>query len=227
MIKIKHDHFYGSQEKHDIQLTRLSLDTTDLNETEALENGWLLFNNKWYSCRSVRIDISKFHTKKYLPDTFETQFTIYDLDPIKKIYKEYIEYKKFEESYDIFTDMNRSIWMIVRDEGRPVAFTKFIKYKDGLESQFSAWNYHKPKLSVGKLMIIYEVWYAKALGLDYLYIGQGYESGSLYKTTFPGFQWWTGEQWSEDTSVYKQLCSRDSTINTLDDLAKAYNDAQT
>ena len=55
-----------------------------------------------------------------------------------------------------------------------------------------------------------------------LFRSQGYERGSMYKTAFNGFEWWTGDEWSTDKSRYEKLCARDSTINTLQDLAKVY-----
>ena len=225
MISFQYEHFYGSQEKHDIQLVKLKLDTENLNETEALENGWLIHNNEWYASRSVRIKISDYVMRHELPNTISYQFTTYDLEPIKDIYEQYKEYKKFDEDFDIFCDPDRSIWLIAKDNDVPVAFTKFIKYKDGLESQFTCWNYHNPKLSLGKNIVDMEIWYASARGLEYLYIGQGYENGSKYKSQYPGFQWWTGSEWSTDKDRYKKICARDSNINTLQDLSKMYSNA--
>jgi hypothetical protein len=51
-----------------------------------------------------------------------------------------------------------------------------------------------------------------SLGLDYLYLGPGYEKGSVYKSRFPGFEWWTGEVWSLDTVAYTSLCERDTKV---------------
>ena len=225
MIKYKYEHFYGSQEKHDIQLVKLKLDTTNLNETEALENGWLIHNNEWYASRSVRIKIDEYVMRHQLPNTITYQFTTYDLDPIKQIYQQYKDYKKFDEDFNIFGDKERTVWLIARDNDVPVAFTKFLRYKDGIESQFTCWNYHNPKLTLGKNIVDMEVWYASALALDYLYIGQGYENGSKYKSQYPGFQWWTGSEWSTNKEQYKRLCASDSNINTIQDLSELYSNA--
>jgi arginyl-tRNA--protein-N-Asp/Glu arginylyltransferase len=226
MIKINYEHFYGSQERYDIQLVKMKLDQSVLSsETEALENGWLIHNNEWYASRSVRIKLDEYKMRHELPNTITYQFTTYDLEPIKKIYAEYKAYKKFDEDFDIFSDSERAVWLIVKDDEVPVAFTKFIRYNDGIESQFTCWNYHNPKLSIGKNIVDMEVWYTSALQLDYLYIGQGYEKGSIYKSQYPGFQWWTGTEWSTNKARYKELCSRDSNINTIQDLSKTYSDA--
>jgi hypothetical protein len=223
MIKIKYNHFYGSQEKHDIQLVKLSLEQEDLSEIEALENGWLIHDKEWYACRSTRLKVDEYKSIVKLPDTITHEFISYDLDPIYKIYREYKDYKNYQEDFNIFTDPDRSLWLIIKDEGVPVAFTKFIRYQEGLESQFTCWNYHKPKMQLGKGIIDIEVRYAKTLGLNHLYIGQGYEKGSIFKSKYSGFEWWTGNEWSKDVDKYKELCARDSDINTLEDLTRAYN----
>ena len=236
MLKIKTDHFFGSQERYDLQLVRMTLDTTDLNEKEAVENGWLIANDEWYNCRSTRLNIKEYLSKTKRPKeynslsyTFLWNSQIDDdiKSEIKRVYDEFVQVKGFDAEYNLFCDTDRSAWIVVLDEGKMVAFTKFIMYQNATESQFTAWNYHKPKLSVGKNIIWYEVISAESLLFceDYLYIGQGYEAGSLYKADLPGFEWWTGEEWSKDVEEYKRLCTRDGSINTLSDLTKVYKNA--
>ena len=223
MLKYKLEHFYGSQEKYDLQLVRLKLDTENLDEKEALENGWL-YCEKWYQCRSVRINIKEYKSKshKYTIDYF-SHTDEFVKETVEKIYKEYLEYKKFDEKYNVFVDPERTAWLILKDNETPVAFTKFNMYNFGIESQFTAWNYHKPRLSIGKAIVDYEINIAEKLGYEYLYIGQGYENGSKYKADFGGFEWWTGSEWSKDKELYRKLCSRDSEINSLNQLAEVYN----
>jgi hypothetical protein len=223
-LKINYEHFYGSQERYDLQIARLTLDTQDLDEKEALENGWLFIKGEWYSCRSVRIDASKYRPKRSVHDFEVLTDTNSVREIVSKINREYLDYKKFEQEYNVFVDVDRARWLVFRDEGEPVAFTKFNMYDDGIESQFTAWNYHRPKMSVGKLIVDCEVEYARSLGYDHLYIGQGYERGSTYKADFQGFEWWTGSEWSTDREAYKSLCVRDSQINTLDQLTEIYKE---
>ena len=236
MLKIKTEHFYGSQENYDLQLVRLKLNTENLNEKEALENGWLIAYDEWYPCRSVRLNIEEFmlETRKPdLPDTIEVKWfwhTQID-DEMKQIIKdladEFSRLKGFEWEYDILSDFDRSCWLFIYDEGVPVALTKMIRYDRGVESQFTVWNYHKPKISLGKHIVYFEAQaaYNYLYVKDNLYIGQGYERGSMYKASFNGFEWWTGNEWSKDKSAYEKICARDSTINTLKDLAKVYKNA--
>jgi len=221
VLKTKIEHFYGSQEKHDLQLVRLVLDTEGLNEKEALENGWLIHESEWYACRSVRLNLNKFKPS-IIPGSIKIELLEQQPECIDKIYDGFLEYKGYTEKFDIHHDLARAKWLLVSDEGNPVAFTKMISYDGGIESQFTCWNYHKPKMSLGKLMFSIESNIANELGYEHLYVGQGYEIGSAYKSSFKGFEWWTGADWSSDIERYKTLCARDSTINTLEDLAIAY-----
>ena len=221
MLKTKVNHFFASQERWNIQLVRLDLETEDLNEKEALENGWLIWDYRWYNCRSVRIRLDDYKPCKTLK-SITAEFTT-DLDVVSRIYKEFLEYKGYTEEFNLFPDPERAEWLLLKDNGDPVAFTKFKKYDGGLESEFTALNYHSPKLSIGKVIVNFEVEYAKSLGYKHLYIGQGCETGSIYKNNFAGFEWWDGNGWSTDRDRYKYLCERDSTINTIDQINELYN----
>jgi hypothetical protein len=221
MLKYKLEHFFSLQENHNIELVKVQLDSAGLDEKEALENGWLLSAGKWYQCRSVRLDLSKFTTERY---PFEVEFTKERLGYILDIYNKYIEYKGYRSiDSDIVYEDDRTEYLILKDDGRPVAFTKFQHYAKGLESMVNAWNFHKPKLALGKKMISYEADYAVSLGLDHIYIGEGCEIGSIYKADLPGFEWWTGSEWSTDKDQYKNLCIRESNIKTIYELADIFN----
>jgi hypothetical protein len=221
MLKIKYHHFFGSQARYDLQLLTATLDPDGLDEREALENGWL-FCKEWYQTRSVRIRVADFKANTKMPLSCKWSMTR-DMDVIRKIYSEYKEVKGFEEDFDVFTNMDRAKWLLVEDEGVPVAFTKFNMYDGGIESQFTSWNYHRPKYSLGLAIVTVEVDIARLMGYDHLYIGQGYESSSTYKSRFKGFEWWNGHGWSTDREEYVRLCNRDSSINTIKELAEAFH----
>jgi arginyl-tRNA--protein-N-Asp/Glu arginylyltransferase len=74
------------------------------------------------------------------------------------------------------------------------------------------WDYQEPKLSLGNVSQYYEHKYAEMMKADYVYILGGYESTSKYKSSFKGFEWWTGESWSSDVDMYNSLCDRDTQI---------------
>lgn len=111
-------------------------------------------------------------------------------------------------------ELEKSKFGVVSKDGRIVAFTKFRIYNGGIESEMFCWDYSEPKVSLGIAIQSKEIEYAKSLGLEYLYIGPGYEVGSIYKSRFPGFEWWTGYKWSDDVQSYSSLCERDTRVRS-------------
>lgn len=222
-MKIKLSTVYGSHEKYDVEITKVSLDKNDLDEREALEKGWLIHDGEWYLSRSTRIRLSE--VKPRLPNINGVEFDVeaYDKETFDRIYGEYVFRKGFTKRYDYAVDFSRSAWLVARDEGVPVAFTKMVRYTGGIESAFTAWNYHKPKMSLGNNIMYYEMEYARAIDLEFLYIGSGYGESAKYKSMAHGFEWWTGEEWSTDRKRYLELCERDGDINSLHDLSKIMN----
>ena len=222
MLRTRMEHVFASQESHELELVRLSLDTDGLDEREALENGWLFCDGRWYQCRSVRIDLDRFEPKYRLPAQCCVRHTSFWTWGLEAVYREYVEHKGFTASKAAF-DLDRASYLIVEDRAEPIAFTKFMHYAGGLESQITAWNYRDPSLCIGKGIIADEVDFARSLGLSHLYIGQGCELGSRYKADIPGFEWWTGAEWSRDRTLYKEICARDSSVKTLQDLSRVFN----
>ena len=93
----------------------------------------------------------------------------------------------------------------------------------GSNSVFStqfAWDYENPKLYLGKYANLAEIDYCIENNKDFMYLGLGYERSCLYKADYKGFEFWTGQEWSNDTEHYKWLCERDSTIEKTKDLDK-------
>jgi arginyl-tRNA--protein-N-Asp/Glu arginylyltransferase len=213
---------YGEIGRFDVQVFHLKLELEESKEHEALDSGWSIHNNIWYQSRLTRIDLQRYDkTPKQIKNY---SFTYVDKDPpmteIKNVFNKFVELRGFAYLYDITSDSDRSSWLIVKRSDEIVAFTKFIKYDGGLESQFTAWDYSEPRLSIGTKIVDYEVEIAKKMGLRYLYIGPGYGKAAYYKYKFKGFEWWTGSEWRTDTEEYKSICDRDSGINTLEDLYK-------
>jgi hypothetical protein len=222
-MKVKLSSVYGSHEKYDIEITKITLDTDNLDEREALENGWLINDGKWYLSRSTRINISFMRSKLPKIDGMEFKVEQFDRVLFDEIYAQYLARKNFSKKYDYTKDFSRSTWLVARDGGTPVAFTKMVRYDGGIESSFTAWNYHKPKMSLGNNIIYYEVEQARIADLKYLYIGSGYGESNKYKSLIDGFEWWNGSEWSTDRKLYLELCERDSKVNSLHDLAMIMN----
>jgi arginyl-tRNA--protein-N-Asp/Glu arginylyltransferase len=74
------------------------------------------------------------------------------------------------------------------------------------------WDYQDPKLSLGTVAQYYECETAKLLNCEYVYLLGGYELCCLYKSKYPGFEFWTGAEWSKDIELYTELVTRDEKI---------------
>lgn len=227
-MKTKINHIFGNQEDLDLQIVKLSLDLENSKELEALEQGWLIYDNKWYNSRSVRINIDNYKpqgasNKKLKKYSFVYHDHFYINDEVINVYNTFINLKQFKKIYRLDTDIERSSGVFVYDYNHKlVAYTKMVKYEGGIESQFTVWDYSEPKASIGKNIIDYEIEVAKNLGHKYLYIGPAYGINSTYKINLSGFEWWNGENWNIDEHKMFQLLERDTKIKTLEDLSDAF-----
>ena len=86
------------------------------------------------------------------------------------------------------------------------------------------WDYDNPKMFLGKYSVIKEMEYAKKMGFDWVYMGDGYQKICEYKCYFPGFEFWTGRKWSSDIDFYKKLISNDDKVKTIEDLDRLSKD---
>lgn len=226
-MKIYTDHFYGSEEKIDLQVIRLTLDLENSKEVEALEKGWSLNKDVWYNSRSTRLNTSAYSSTKII-NGYNVEYTknITDLQykQINEIYDQFIKMKNFNKLYELLPNHKRTSWLLVSSDNNIHAFTMFTQYDGALESNLSAWDYSEPKKSIGKKLIDFEIDIAKKMGYQHLYIGSGYNQSSIYKSNLKGFEWWTGNEWSNDKDKYNELCYRDSSIKTLEELSKIYVD---
>ena len=223
-MKINYCHYFGKQSTNDISVGFLTAEIESNEEQFALDNGWLFDKGVWYQCRSTRIDTDIFVPKKSFPSSYKTEIKSIDQcdqSKISEIYKKYIKYKNYDDLFDPLDYTNKSKFLLVYDDADLIAFTKFITYNCGLESNMFCWDYSEPKMSLGKCIVNKEIEYARSLGLRYLYYGPGYESSCEYKTHIKGFEWWTGKAWSTDKELFRELINSDSQVTTIDQLEEA------
>ena len=221
-MQVTYSHYYGSQEKHNLQLYHANLHCEPHEECEALANGWLLYNNQWYQSRSTRIVLRDW---QYLPKMhdYKLQFTnTPQSEEYIKIWNYYLNARAYPQIYDPFFKTDRDLWMEFYWKDEIQGFTKFVKYNGGLESQFNFYIPY-PQWKIGQEMLMHEAQYAASLGLEHLYIGSGYEKSSIYKAHLSGFQWWNGVEWSNDKNEYIELCKQDSSVTSLSDLSRIAN----
>ena len=100
-----------------------------------------------------------------------------------------------------------------------VAWAKLRHYTDqAIETSLFVWDYSLPATKLGTHSLEHEIAWAKQQGYEYVYLGPGYERSSVYKADMQGFEWWTGDVWSQDLDHYRWLCRRDSKIKSVADL---------
>ena len=99
---------------------------------------------------------------------------------------------------------------------------KVIKVGQSLLAHQFCWDYSDPTLGLGRFSTYKEISLAKDLGLKYLYLGPSYENHAKYKSSFLGFEFWTGRKWSSDETAYYNLLEKDEKISSIQDLTNSY-----
>jgi hypothetical protein len=217
-----------------------------VEENQALEKGWLpddylikqdslgnTLKSHWYQARQTRIDLRKFKdtrstrkARKKCKDITTKCLNAkeVDLSILNDIFNKYFEYRNFKK-WDleplIFAEPHRKYFLLYYQNNKPIAFT-FMR-DVGSNSVFStqfAWDYESPKLYLGKYANLAEIDYCMEHDKDYMYLGFGYEKSCIYKADYAGFEFWTGEEWSDNIERYKFLCERDSQLKSLNQLDK-------
>lgn len=246
-MKLFFDHICGKQADTDFIHTLVSATVDRNEEQEALDNGWCPSNiwynqdtnfmkqNKiiWYQSRQTRLDLNKYVEtknekrawKKILKSNIKIETTT-DPDFIKlyKIYKNYVQYKNFssvlseKEFIDVYEKGNH-VFLIYGD----VAFSVVEKVAQSLLAHQFCWGYEDKVLGLGRFSTYREISLAKDLGLRYLYLGPSYETHGKYKSSFPGFEFWTGRKWCSNESKYFNLLKHDERITSVEDLTNSYN----
>tara|TARA_Y100000310_G_scaffold311396_1_gene357622 strand:+ start:208 stop:975 length:768 start_codon:yes stop_codon:yes gene_type:complete len=225
-MEIYFSHSAGRMTQTDWQYSPVyaTFDHTEWNW--AANNGWLINEWEppyWFQGRQVRLDLKEKQKRKHkFPKDLHFHVgEVVDLHRLDKIWKIYKEAKGFDAHLDFRTTCeyqpeNKRIVRIYHN-GKIIAFSLLRIYPVPVSLQF-AWNYADPRMSVGIHTQHFEINYFRKIGYRYDYLCPGYEVACLWKTRFPGFQFWTGTRWISDKGLYATLCERDSSLNNLDQL---------
>ena len=240
------DHICGKQADTDFIHTLVSAIVDKGEEQQALDQGWcpsniwynqntnFVKNNKvvWYQSRQTRLDLNKYEKtrkenkswKKIEKNNISIEFTKSpDFKKLYKIYLKYVTYKNFtstlseDEFLDVYKNSN-DIFILYGD----IAFSVTEKVGNSLLAHQFCWDYTNPVLGLGILSTYTEMLLAKSLGLKYLYLGPSYESHAKYKSSFPGFEFWTGRVWSSNENLYHDILEKDENIESIEDLTSSY-----
>lgn len=249
-MQLYFDHISGRQSDTDFVHILVSATFEKYEYDWALDNGWapsnVWYDNNthfmqdnemiWYQSRQVRINLCKYRETKEerkLNSRFDG-FSYVTTDPVFDdlfgIYREYVEARGFSDHMDR-TEFERSyqnyngqmIYIIFESNTTSDrAFSVLEVVGNSLIAHQFCWNYHTPSIYLGKVASYKEISYAREKMYKAIYIGPSYESYSIYKRSFPGFEWWTGREWSEDRSVYRKLLENDDRVRTIQDLTSFY-----
>jgi hypothetical protein len=246
-MKLFFDHICGKQADTDFIHTLVSAIVDKREEQQALDSGWCPSNiwysqdtnfvkdNKiiWYQSRQTRLNLSKHvETKaerkswrKIAKNNVAIKITKNPcFEKLYKIYLNYVSSKNFSStlSYEEFVEVYNSgndIFILYDD----LAFSVTEKVGQSLLAHQFCWDYSDPTLGLGRFSTYKEISLAKDLGLKYLYLGPSYERHAKYKSSFPGFEFWTGREWCTDEKKYFYLLKQDGNINWIEDLVDSYN----
>tara|TARA_B100001094_G_C18175222_1_gene797507 strand:- start:224 stop:994 length:771 start_codon:yes stop_codon:yes gene_type:complete len=251
-MKIYFKHYSGAITEYDYLFFDCMAEVALEEEDDALSEGWLpddyltkrhysgeILRSHWYQARQTRINLKNFKDTKSAKKTRKKCKNIVatpieankaNMDDLEIIFEKYTEYRGFkawELMPLILSEPERKCFLIYSLNEKPIAFT-FMR-EVGENSVFStqfAWDYENPKLYLGKYANLAEIDYCLQNNKDYMYLGLGYEKSCLYKADYKGFEFWTGQEWSDDAEHYKWLCERDSSIEKTKDLdkIKSYDD---
>jgi hypothetical protein len=246
-MELYFDHICGKQADYDFLHCLVSATVEKGEEQEALDKGWcpsniwynqdtnFLKDNKiiWYQSRQARLDISKHKKvnketkcwKRVEKSNIKIEVTkTPDFEKLYKIYLKYVTYKKFthilseEDFYNVY-NTNSDIYILYGD----VAFTTTEIVGRSLIAHQFCWDYADPTLGLGRFSTYREISLAKDLNLKYLYIGPSYESHAKYKSSFPGFEFWTGRKWCADKDIFNNLIENDETRDNIENITEYYD----
>lgn len=245
-MKIYFKHYSGAITEYDYLFFDCMAIVGDDEEDKALSEGWLpddylikkhysgeILKSHWYQARQTRINLSKFEDTKSAKKTRKkckniiakpnraNKVNLSELEAIFSKYTEYRGFKAWELKPLILSEPERKYFLTYYLNEKAIAFT-FMR-EVGSNSVFStqfAWDYENPKLYLGKYANLAEIDYCIENDKDFMYLGLGYEKSCLYKADYKGFEFWTGQEWSDDTEHYKWLCERDSRVEKTKDLDK-------
>jgi arginyl-tRNA--protein-N-Asp/Glu arginylyltransferase len=223
MIEVVFDHIggFGKVTKEDFIYSNPIGIARNTLYLSYLEKGWIEWEGYWYNLRSVRVKVADYKptkTVRKLSKRVRYELTLVDnylIEQLKPVYDSYVKHKEFERNIDLNQFFGYRALVYYHNDTL-VGANIFKLYLQDNRSAFVSyqflWDYADPTLSLGNVSQYYEIDLAKKFECDFIYLLGGYETSSLYKSQYKGFQWWTGQQWSTDVELYQTLCKRDDHI---------------
>jgi arginyl-tRNA--protein-N-Asp/Glu arginylyltransferase len=218
-MKVYFDHIAGFGKVSDLEvIINCAYGILEDNESsvDALHQGWIPWEGKWYNERSTRINLSEYipsKTTKKLSRLIIVESGNVDasLEQYIELYDKYCKYHGFKR--DIKLESFKDCSVIEYHTDRLVGISLYKQFDTEFVAYQFIWDYEDPKLSLGSVAQMMECETAKLLNCEYVYLLGGYEKCCEYKANYSGFEFWTGKEWSTDIVLYKALVTRDENIN--------------
>jgi len=218
-MKIWYEHLFGKLDQQDIQFMRVWADVHPQESDEALAQGFIQLEDAWQQVRVVRINIEKFIKKAKKPKTdpdiiaekiygLEAKLMMPQLMPVYEAYLDHHGYTMLEPNPLEDIGHADTVWLY-RLKNDLIGFSIWTTYSKSLDNWQMAWNYADFKLQLGKYSLWHEIHHAHELGYEWFYLGASYDKSCKWKASIPGFEWWNGKDWSDDTDTYKEAIQKD------------------
>lgn len=217
-MKIFFDHIKGFGKVSDLEvIVNCAYGILEPNESSvnALKEGWIPWEGKWYNERSTRLNLALYKptkTTNKLSKRIIVQAgnVLADLEQYEGLHEKYCQYHNFKR--DIKLESFKDCSVIEYHTDKLIGISLYKQYDTQFVAYQFIWDYADPKLSLGSVAQMIECETAKLLGCEYVYLLGGYEECCKYKANYPGFEFWTGKEWSTDIELYITLVARDEKI---------------
>jgi len=220
-MKVFFDHVSGFGKVSDLEVIvngAYGILEPDESTTNALHQGWIPWEGKWYNERSTRLNLTLYRptktTRKLSKKVIvEAGDITANLEAYTELYEKYCKYHGFKR--DIKLESFKDCRVIEYWTDNLVGISLYRQFETEFVAYQFIWDYQDPKLSLGTVAQYYECETAKILGCEYVYLLGGYERCCLYKSNYSGFEFWTGQEWSTDIELYTVLVERDEKIKII------------
>ena len=232
-MKVWFEHPFGVISTEDMQIVKVLAEVKPEEQEQALTQGFVEKPyGVWQQVRSTRIDVKKYINqhkqiklhKDITVNKWDGVFAQTNRKLLIEIYDRYIRHKGYQDKF-IFNDYeftNKDVFYIYSHDDNVHAWSLSTKYGQSLENWQFAWDYHRPELKIKKTHLDYELRQAHQKNYNYFYMAEGYDASCEWRADVPGFEWWTGSEWSLDNDRFAYLCVAEDKATDLKDIMDVY-----
>lgn len=183
---------------------------------------------RFYLVRQLRVDLKKFEpsseNRRVLRKCPDVSFEIipraqYDFTPERRErFKKYADIRfgndvmSFKRLDALFASAVVTHLMVFKDTKTGAEIGTVVLYLEGDALAYYYYGFYDldyPERSLGLYMMTSAVTEFAARGTRHLYLGTCYSQRALYKTQFPGIEFFNGFRWSQNLKELKFLLERD------------------